>query len=261
MFIEEKFVTISITDWGNFDQALPIAVKFGTGLEIQEFANPVNLEAPDELLNKVNKTANRLSFLGMHGPFLELVPVSRDRLVRQTAKIRFEQAYQVGMKMGAQHLIIHSGFLPKTYPRDVWVQNTCDFWFDFLSDKPNPGLFHIENVYEDEPGAILELVERVNEVFQDELLTSCLDIGHVNANSSCSFDEWIGTLGDRIRYVHLHNNFGVLDDHIKLTKGTIDVAQVLELLKVHSPHAIWTIETNVEDLEPSLLWLQEQGYF
>jgi sugar phosphate isomerase/epimerase len=68
-------------------------------------------------------------------------------------------------------------------------------------------------------------------------------------------------MGNRIRYVHLHNNFGVLDDHLTLTKGTIDVAGVLKLLKVHSPNAIWTIETSVEDLEPSLHWLQEQGYF
>jgi sugar phosphate isomerase/epimerase len=197
----------------------------------------------------------------MHGPFSELVPASRNPLVRQAAKFRFEQGYQVAMKMATQHLVIHSGFLPKTYPREMWIQNTFDFWVDFLTDKPKPGLFHIENVYEDEPGALLELVERVNEVFQDEILTSCMDIGHVNANSSRSFDEWISTMGNRIRYVHLHNNFGVLDDHLTLTKGTIDVAGVLKLLKVHSPNAIWTIETSVEDLEPSLHWLQEQGYF
>jgi sugar phosphate isomerase/epimerase len=213
------------------------------------------------VLKKVTEAANRLPFLGMYGSFSELVPASRDPLVRQAAKFRFEQAYQVAMKMGAQHLLNHSGFLPKTYPRDTWIQNTCDFWVDFLTVKPKPGLFHIENVYEDEPGALLELVERVNKVCQDELLTSCLDIGHVNPNSSHSFDEWIGTLGDRISYVHLHNNFGVLDDHIKLTKGTIVVALVLGLLKVHSPSAIWTIETFVEDLEPSLCWFQEQGYF
>jgi sugar phosphate isomerase/epimerase len=259
--VQEKPGMISITDWGNIDQALPIAVKFDTGLEIQEFANPASLETADELLKKVKETADRLSFLGMHGPFSELVPASRDPLVRQVAKIRFEQAYQIAMKMGAQHLIIHSGFLPKTYPREIWIQNTFEFWVDFLTDKPKPGLFHIENVYEDEPNALLELVERVNEVFQDNLLTTCLDIGHVNANSSQSFEEWISTLGDRIRYVHLHNNYGVLDDHCELTKGTIDIVRVLDLLKVHSPKAIWTIETYVEDIEPSLLWLRDQGYF
>jgi sugar phosphate isomerase/epimerase len=252
---------ISITDWGSFDQALPIAIKFGTGLEIQEFANPLKLEAADEILKKVNEQANKLPFLGIHGPFSELVPASRDSMVRQVAKIRFEQAYQVARKMGAQHLIIHSGFLPKTYPKEIWIQNTFDFWVDFLTDKPKPGLIHLENVYEDEPDALLELVERVNEVFQDNLITICLDIGHVNANSSKSFKEWINTLGNHIRYAHLHNNNGVLDDHWGLAKGTIDIEQVLELLQASSPNAIWTIETYGEDLEASLLWLQERDYF
>jgi sugar phosphate isomerase/epimerase len=251
---------IAITDWGSFDQALPIAVKFGTGLEIQEFSNPTNLEAADELLSKVREQADKLPFLGMHAPFSELVPASRDPMVRQVAKLRFEQAYQSARKMDAQHLIIHSGFFPKTYPKAVWIQNTFDFWIDFLADKPYPGLVHIENVYEDEPEALLELVERVNEVFQDNLLTICLDIGHVNSNSTHSFDEWIGRLGDRIRYVHLHDNNGVLDNHWGLGKGKIDIAWVLELLQAHSPDATWTVETSVEDLEPSLLWLQEKGY-
>jgi len=32
------------------------------------------------------------------------------------------------------------------------------------------------------------------------------------------------------------------------------------LLLKHAPSAVWTIEANSEDVERSLLWLQEQGY-
>jgi hypothetical protein len=35
---------------------------------------------------------------------------------------------------------------------------------------------------------------------------------------------------------------------------------VLHLLQKYSPNAVWTIETFVEDIEPSLLWLQERGF-
>jgi hypothetical protein len=49
-------------------------------------------------------------------------------------------------------------------------------------------------------------------------------------------------------------------DHWRLDKGKIDVSQVLELLARHSPKAICTIETFIEDIEPSLLWLKDRGY-
>jgi sugar phosphate isomerase/epimerase len=122
-------------------------------------------------------------------------------------------------------------------------------------------LIHLENVYKNEPNALNELVERVNEVFQDNLLTICLDVGHVNANSSRTMEEWIIKLGDWIGYVHLHSNNGVLDDHWELGKDMIDIALVLDLLLVYSTNAIWTIETPVDGLEPSLLWLQKKSYF
>lgn len=121
-------------------------------------------------------------------------------------------------------------------------------------------MIHLENVYEDDFSTLAELTDQVNQAFQGERLTICLDIGHVNANSSISLVDWIVGLGDRIRYVHLHNNDGILDDHWRLDKGTIDVSQVVELLLKHSPHAIWNVETFIEDIEPSLLWLQKRGY-
>jgi sugar phosphate isomerase/epimerase len=258
---KERKVNVSISDWANFDQAEKIALKFMTGLEVQEFIKPENIDQPDGILKNIGEKTKKLPFLSMHGPFSELVPASRDPLVRQVARIRFEQGYQLAEKMGAQHLILHTGYFPKTYPTETWIQNSFDFWVDFLADKPVPDLIHPENVYEDEPNALIELVDRVNQVFQDKMLTICLDIGHVNANSSRTFEEWILKLGNRIRYAHLHNNNGKLDDHWELGKGTIVIEEVLNLLQTHSPDAIWTIETPVADLESSLLWLQGKGYF
>ena len=121
-------------------------------------------------------------------------------------------------------------------------------------------MMHLENVYEDDCSAIAELLDRVNEALHADRLTACLDIGHVHANSSRTFDEWITGLGHRIRYVHLHNNNGILDDHWGLWKGKIDIVRVLDLLMKYSPDSAWTIETVVNDIEQSALWLKEKGY-
>jgi sugar phosphate isomerase/epimerase len=249
-----------ITDWGNLNLAVPLAARYQVGLEVQEFTNPANLNAPQGLLAEISENTRDIALLSMHGPFSDLIPASRDPLIRQVTRDRFLLAGELAERMSAQHLILHSGFIPKTYPNAQWLRNSLEFWMDLLNHIPFEGEIHVENVYEDDFVDLRELVDRVNGAFKKERLSICLDIGHVNANSSKTFEAWITGLGDRIRYVHIHNNGGVLDDHWRLDQGTIQINQVLELLKKHAPNAAWTIETPINDLEPSLQWMQERDY-
>jgi sugar phosphate isomerase/epimerase len=48
----------------------------------------------------------------------------------------------------------------------------------------------------------------------------CLDMGHAHINQSVA--EAIGTLGDRIASVHVHDNHGAKDEHLWPGDGTID---------------------------------------
>ena len=256
----EGNMKILVSDWAELDQVLPIAEKYKVGIEVLEFAIPENLDPEPSLISEIQQKVSAIPLLGLHGPFYELIPASRDPLVRQTARTRYQQGYDLAQMMGARHLILHSGYLPKTFLRDQWIQNSVNYWVEFLDDKSTPNMIHVENVYEDDFTALGELIDRVNQAFQAERLTICLDIGHVNANSSKTLSDWIIGLGDRIRYVHLHNNDGILDDHWRLDKGKINVSQVLDLLVKHSPNAICTLETSIDDIEPSLQWLKERGY-
>lgn len=251
---------ILVTDWGDLSQALGIALKYQVGIELLEYADPENLDRSPSQVEDVKQKIGTIPLVGLHGPFSELVPASRDPLVRQVTRTRFEQGFELAQKIGASHFILHSGFIPKTYPRDIWLQNSFDFWTEYLADKPVINMIHMENVYEDDFSSLLELVDKVNEHFKEERLTICLDIGHVHANSSRSLEDWIRSLGERIGYAHLHNNDGFLDDHWRLDKGKIHLDEVLNLFTKHAPKALWTIETTLSDIEPSLLWLQDRGY-
>lgn len=253
-------MNILITDWGDLEQALPIALQYQVGLELLEFAVPEYLDNWPSISEKTLLMIRSVSLLGFHGPYSELVPATRDPLVRQITRTRFQQGYDMAQMLGADHLILHSGYIPKTYPRDVWLQSSLKFWLDFLVDKPSVNMVHMENVYEDDFTILCELADEVNQLFHEERLTICLDIGHVNTNSTKTLAEWITALGDRIRYTHLHNNDGILDDHWRLDKGNIRVEETLNLLAKHAPRALWTIETNPDDIEPSLLWLRERGF-
>ncbi|MFN2156606.1 MAG: sugar phosphate isomerase/epimerase family protein [Anaerolineae bacterium] len=251
---------IAISDCAQIDQLLPIALKHKVGIEIQEFVFPENLDADDSLAHTIAERIQSISLRGFHGPFFELIPASRDRLVQQVARARYQRAVEVAAVVGIQHLILHTGYFPKTYSRGNWIGNSVAFWVPFLPDLPAGMQLHLENVYEDDYSLIAELVDKVNEALGREALTVCLDVGHVHANSSRSIEDWIAGLGTKIRYAHLHNNDGVLDDHWGLWKGQIDMARVLDLLRQHAPDAVWTVETALSDVERSLIWLEERGY-
>ena len=253
-------MNISITDWSHFSQVLPLAIKYHVGLEISEFASPKNLDQAEGLAARIKEQVAGLPLVSMHGPFSELVPASRDPLIRQVTRQRFQRACELAELIRAQHLVLHSGYIPKTYPSEKWLQNSIEFWVNFIADQPFQGMIHVENVYEDDFAEIKELVDQVNQSLEAERLTICLDIGHVHANSSHNLEEWIRRLGERIRYVHVHNNDGILDDHWRLDRGKIDIPHTLELLREHCPMATWTIEALVDDIEPSLLFLKQLGY-
>ena len=251
---------VAISDCAQIDQFLPIALRHHVGIEIHEFISPDNLDADDGQAETIGERIQAIPLRGFHGPFYELVPASRDKQIQQVARSRFQRAVELANVVGAQHLILHTGYFPKTYSRGTWIDNSVAFWVPFLTDLPGGVQLHLENVYEDDPSMIAELIDRVNEALSREALTICLDVGHVHANSSRGLEDWIVGLGSVIRYVHLHNNDGILDDHWGLWRGKIDMVRVLSLLSEHAPNAVWTVETAPSDVERSLIWLKEQGY-
>lgn len=251
---------ILIADWAHLDAVLPVVKTYQVGIEIQEYTSPDNLDQPRSMATDIREKIQSIPWRGFHGPFYELVPASRDARVREVARSRFQEAYALAQTMQVQHFVLHTGYFPKTYPRAVWIQNSLEFWVDFLRDKRAGIALHLENVYEDDYAPVAELLDGINEALRAEVVTACLDIGHVNSNSSKTLEEWITGLGGRIGYVHLHNNDGILDDHWELGKGKINMVWVLDLLSRHAPAALWTIETRVSGIEPSVFWLKEKGF-
>jgi sugar phosphate isomerase/epimerase len=253
-------VRVSVSDCAHIDEILPVAMEHHVGIEIQEYCNPDNIDRNGHIATGIGEKIQHIPLRGFHGPFSELVPASRDKKIRKVTQSRFQSAYELARVVGAQHLILHTGYIPKTYPRASWIENSVEFWVNFLSDKHGSMRFHLENVYDDDYSMISELLDKVNEALQRDILTVCLDIGHVHSNSSKTLEDWITGLGNTVQYVHLHNNDGILDDHWGLWKGKIDIVNVLDLLMKHAPDSVWTIETIRTDVEKSIVWLKEKGY-
>ena len=102
-----------------------------------------------------------------------------------------------------------------------------------------------------------EYIRDVCDGVDDPRLRICLDVGHANAYSEVSVEDWISMLGKRIAHVHLHNNDGSRDAHALLNEGSMDIAHILELLDAHAPEAEICIES--VDAVSCLKALEETG--
>ena len=83
-----------------------------------------------------------------------------------------------------------------------------------------------------------QLIEDVPE------LVVCLDSGH--SELTRSHDLYLGRLAERIRCLHLADNFGWEDDHLPPGDGAIDFAMVIARLRQAGYAGVWGVEIAME---------------
>lgn len=197
------------------------------------------------------------SAITLHAPFWDLSPGSPDPAVRKLTKHRFEQTVQVVSIFKPKTVVCHTGYDWKRYGamKDLWVENSVKIWA-WLSEKitAEGGRLMLENVYEHYPDDISILLEQLG----NNGIGFCLDVGHQAVFSRSPLKQWIDVLGNHLKQLHLHDNFGESDDHLALGKGNINFQEILLLVKHlnHKPLAV-TIEPHKEkDLFLSLKYLK-----
>ena len=241
--------------------------KNNLGIEIQGFYNPSMIDTveSDELVEQYNEIFKDFKFgKSLHAPFWDLNLGSKNKAVRDATMKAYNYAYSVAKKLGCTEIVVHNGFVPNTSYYEGWVKNAVGFWKEFFSDKDASITMMIENQCEEDSTVLKMEIDAVN----DPRLKICFDIGHAHANSNMSVEDWITSLGNRIGYLHLHDNHGKVvgrpsylnDEHLGLGEGTINLEHVFKLLEEYSPDAIWNIECKIKFIEDSIEVLKKLGY-
>ena len=249
------------------DYIYNLCLKNNLGVEIQGFYNTsmINSGDSDELIIEYDKLFKDFQYgKSLHAPFWDLNLGSKNKDVRDATMKAFNYAYDVAKKLGCTEIVVHNGFVPNTSYYEGWTKNAVSFWEEFFSDKDDSITMMIENQCEEDATVLQMEIDAVN----DPRLKVCLDIGHAHANSNISVLEWIATLGDRIGYLHLHDNHGKVigrpsfknDEHLGLGEGTIALEEVFKLLEEYAPNAIWNIECKLSSIEESIDLLKRLGY-
>lgn len=247
---------IVLCDNGEYLRVADLCEKFNLNVDIDAFHDPeyVNIY-PNEIEKQLERYKN-IKVCSIHGSFADLCFGSIDSLIKAATKNRFEYSYEISRKLGCKKIVLHHGYVPGTSYPPNWIKRSKIFWDDFLKDKDAETVFYIENMLEHTPDLISELVSTV----ADSRLNICLDIGHAHCNSKTSVLDWIKKLNKQIGFVHLHNNYGQKDEHLGFEKGTIDFLEICNALEEYAPNSIWGIETNINDMENSIIWLIENNF-
>jgi sugar phosphate isomerase/epimerase len=106
---------VLVSDCARINEILPIALAHHVGIEVQEFVSPDNIDENSHTAADTRVKLDGISPRGLHGPFSDLAPASRDRQIKAVTRSRFQRAYELAQVVGAQHLILHTGYVPKTY--------------------------------------------------------------------------------------------------------------------------------------------------
>lgn len=263
----DKMKEIRLCDDADLRRVQSLCEQNNLGLEIQRFYNPalIGTEETNKLIDEYkNSLVNFKGGKSLHAPFWDLNLGSKNAAVREATMKAFNYAYEVAKSLGCTEIVIHNGFVPNTSFYEGWVRNAVLFWKEFFSDKDDSITMMTENQCEEDSEVLKMEIDALN----DPRLKVCLDIGHAHANSNMKVEDWITSLGERIGYLHLHNNHGkkegrpsyLNDEHLGLDMGTIDIRSVLELLEKHCPKAIWNIECKLDYIEDSVNNLKSFGY-
>lgn len=244
------------------ESPLLVAKDFGVGLEINHtcISDQLDPQNRENLLTEIRKDIADAGIsdserLILHGPFTEIHPAAIDYRMRELATERLNQAYEVCAALGIKRMVVHTGWLPFIYFKEWQAEKGADFWQRFMANKPNDFRIYVENVLDDEPYMLADMMRRIS----DERIRLCLDIGHAHAMTSpeLTVEKWIEVLGRYIGHFHLHNNDGSGDSHSAFDCGTMDMHSILKTIEIGcEPDVTMTVEAR--DARRCLEWLQGQ---
>ena len=120
----------------------------GMGVEAIEFAISENL---NHLNEKIFSYQNRLKDMKcknliLHGPFLDLNPMTFDDKIQAVTRQRYEEAYAAAKTLGAAKIVYHTCYVPDFYLLIGWAERMAAFFEEFLADKDDSIEVLMENV-------------------------------------------------------------------------------------------------------------------
>lgn len=209
-----------------------------------------------------SEMAKRLTDAGLkitfHAPFMDLRPGALDETIRRASLDRIKEAFDLAPFFHPLKIVCHAGFDERYYVfgEDLWLESSVKTWKELLAVAEDcRTVIALENTYERNP----DMLRRLLDALASENICFCLDVGHFNVFSYEPLSQWVSALGEYLRHLHLHDNFGRQDEHLPVGKGTFPFTELFATLKrkrikptitleAHNPENLWHSIRNIDSL-------------
>ena len=183
----------------------------------------------------------------VHAPFTDINIASDDPHLREAILGRLEASIRYASDLGAETLVFHPGnttALEWALPQGTAWRINLESARRLVDYGKTLGVrAMVENVPEPFP-FVMKSVEDFDR-FYDEVgieALMVLDVAHAHIRGEEL--EFIKRFGDRIAHVHVSDNHGDRDAHLRIGEGSVVWGEVMEALR-ESPFDGWvTIESN-----------------
>ena len=161
----------------------------------------------------------------MHMPYPCFVPGAPKEINEYLAKVVAPKSMEVCAFFDCPHIVVHGFKLAGhvSSEQEEW-ERTEEFLQSLAPLAKERGItVCMENIYTNSGNRIVEgpccdaakaaaRIDRLNEAAGGEVFGFCFDTGHANL-IGLDFEDFITTLGKRIKVLHIHDNDGVADLH------------------------------------------------
>ncbi len=213
--------------------------------------NPEIMIAGDDLdnftsgeLENLKEHTRNIPSCSIHAPYMDLSPGAVDSEIRRVTEKRFLDTCDIALATGAGTIVFHSGFEKWKYglKKDIWLKQSLITWEKVLNHTASSGLkIAIENIFEDEPANLVDLAGRV----ASERFGICFDTGHFNLFSSISLTDWLTQIESYLFEVHLHDNYGAVDEHNPIGQGSFPFRDFFR--EMNGGEYVYTIENGSKE--------------
>jgi len=238
--------------WSQIETSLDLVLELGLIPEIA-IKGP-ELDALDQsLLERIAQTLAAQNLRPyVHAPFFDLNVGALDPVIRQVSQQRLFQTLTFARRLNAGVMVVHPGVDKWRYPNlaQAWLSNAKTS-FQSLTEQAASARCRlaIENIYEETPGLLVQLVEEIN----SEWFGLCFDVGHWHLFGKACISEWLEAITPHLYHLHLHDNHGRADDHLPVGEGAIDFQPLLSSIQQMTPLPSMTLEAHtVAHLKQSL---------
>ena len=235
-----------------FNDAINLIPKMGSKrIEIVDAgAHALSRSRVDALIEL--KEAHGLEY-SVHASYTDVNLSADETSVREAILRRHERSISWTAELGGEVTVFHPGnstALEWTYPGTAWKLN-LESARRLVRHAEDCGVrAMIENVPEPFP-YMMKSLEHFDRFFEEVgmKVEIVLDVAHAHLRGEAL--KFIKRHGDRIGHVHVSDNQGEKDDHLKIGSGSIDWEEVMEALR-ESHFDGWVTIESYDGIEESI---------